>query len=321
MTLKYIITKNDPVTRRTALKTLAWISGGAVISMVGGLPLKEPTIVMAESPETGFIVEGIGQQDGYSIGTLLRKVFDAAGGISRFISRGDVVALKPNLSWARRPELAATTNPELLKSMVELCLEAGAKKVRIVDHTIHDARRCFAITEAGKVAKETGADLVYPRSSLMRRMKIRGRRLDIWPVFVPLVEADKVINMPIAKHHSLSNLTIGMKNWIGGVGGRRSALHQDIHQTVVDLAQFFNPSLTLVDAIKILVRNGPSGGSLSDVVPKHTLILSNNPVAVDAKASILFGHKPGELGFIRLAQEQGLGIYDFEQLDQKRVIL
>jgi uncharacterized protein (DUF362 family) len=321
MASKDIITNNDPVTRRTALKTLVWVSGGAVVTMVSGWPFKGPSMVMAKSPETGFIVEGVGQQDGYSIGILLKKVFDATGGISRFISRGDVVALKPNLSWARRPELAATTNPELLKAMVELCIEAGAKKVRIVDHTIHDARRCFAITEAGKVAKETGADLVYPRSSLMKRMKIRGRRLDIWPIFVPLVEADKVINMPIAKHHSLSNLTIGMKNWIGGAGGLRSALHQDIHQTVVDLAQFFNPAITLVDAVKILVRNGPSGGSRSDVVTKNTLILSDDPVAADAKASMLFGYKPEELGFIRLAREQGLGIYDFEQLNQKRVIL
>lgn len=321
MASKDIIMNNDPVTRRTALKTLVWVSGGAVVTMVSGWPFKGPSMAMAKSPKTGFIVEGVGQQDGYSIRILLKKVFDATGGISRFISRGDVVALKPNLSWARRPELAATTNPELLKAMVELCIEAGAKKVRIVDHTIHDARRCFAITEAGKVAKETGADLVYPRSSLMKRMKIHGRRLDIWPIFVPLVEADKVINMPIAKHHSLSNLTIGMKNWIGGVGGLRSALHQDIHQTVVDLAQFFNPAITLVDAVKILVRNGPSGGSRSDVVTKNTLILSDDPVAADAKASMLFGYKPEELGFIRLAREQGLGIYDFEQLNQKQVIL
>jgi uncharacterized protein (DUF362 family) len=274
---------------------------------------------MAKDPEKGFIVEGIGRQDGYAIGDLTQKVFDAAGGLSRFISRGDVVALKPNLSWARRPELAATSNPELLKNVIQLCLDAGAKKVRVVDHTIHNARRCFAITGAGKVAKETGADLVYPRSTLMKDMKIHGRRLDVWPVFVPLIEADKVINMPIAKHHSLSSLTIGMKNWIGGVGGRRSALHQDIHQTIVDLTQFFHPTLILVDAIHILTRNGPSGGSPADVKPKHTLILSNDPVAADAKAAMLFGHKPERLGFIQLAQEQGLGTYDFNQLDQKQV--
>lgn len=320
MTTKDIITLNDPISRRATLKRLLWISGGAVVSMSGGWSLGSGSATAKDS-EKRFIVEGLGQQEGYSIMDLTQKVFDAAGGISRFISRGDVVALKPNLSWARQPNLAATTNPELLKSVVKLCFDAGAKKVRIVDNTINDARRCFAITEAAKVAKETSADLVYPRSTLMKDMKIQGRRLDVWPVFTPMVEADKVINMPIAKHHSLSSLTIGMKNWLGGVGGRRSALHQDIHQIVVDLAQFFKPTLTLVDAVKILVRNGPSGGSPADVAVKNTLILSNDPVAADARASMLFGYQPEGLSFIKLAREQGLGTYDFQQLDQKQVTL
>ncbi|MBN1848099.1 MAG: DUF362 domain-containing protein [Deltaproteobacteria bacterium] len=311
---------SDSISRRNALKRLVWISGGAVVTMTSGWSLG-PGIARAKDSEKRFIVEGLGQKDGYSIMDLTRKVFDAAGGISRFISRGDVVALKPNLSWARQPDLAATTNPELLKSVAQLCYDAGAKKVRIVDNTIHDARRCFAITEAGKVAKESNADLVFPRSALMKDMKIQGRRLDVWPVFVPMVEADKLINMPIAKHHSLSSLTIGMKNWIGGVGGRRSALHQDIHQTVVDLAQFFQPTLTLVDAIKILVRNGPSGGSPADVEVKNMLILSNDQVAADARAAMLFGYQPQELSFIRLAREQGLGTYDFHELDHRQVML
>ena len=157
--------------------------------------------------------------------------------------------------------------------------------------------------------------------SLMKKMKIHGHRLDVWPVFVPFKEADKVINLPIAKHHSLCDLTLGMKNWIGAVGGRRNALHQDIHQTIVDLAQFFKPTLTLIDAIMVLTRNGPSGGSLSDVVAKNMLILSDDPVAADAKASMLFGYNPADLRFIELGRKWGLGTYDFQQLKQKKVIL
>ncbi|MCP4681382.1 MAG: DUF362 domain-containing protein, partial [Desulfobacterales bacterium] len=181
--------------------------------------------------------------------------------------------------------------------------------------------RCFAITGAGKVAKETGADLVYPRSSLMKKMKLRGSRLDVWPVFTPLVEADKVINLPIAKHHSLSTLTLGMKNWIGGVGGSRWSLHQDIHKSIVDLARFFKPEITLIDAIRIMTRNGPSGGSTDYVVNKNTLILSNDPVAADAGASMLFGNLPEKIGFIHLAQKSGLGTYDFTRLENKKVIV
>jgi uncharacterized protein (DUF362 family) len=205
--------------------------------------------------------------------------------------------------------------------VIQLCYNAGAKKVRIADNTIHEARRCFAITGAGMVAKKTNADLIYPRSSLMKEMKIQGDRLDVWPVFIPILEADKVINLPVAKSHSLSILTLGMKNWIGAVGGRRNVLHQDIHQTVVDLAQFFKPTVTLIDAIRIMTKNGPSGGSLSDVVTKNTLILSNDPVAADALAAGLFNRRPEQIGFIRLAQTRDLGTYDLKLLDQQKVVL
>ncbi len=303
------------------MRKLLQISGGLALTGLSRGPLHGLGSAWAGTSTKGFIVEGLGQKKGYSVKKLTEKVFEAAGGITRFVSKGDVVVIKPNISWARRPDLAATTHPEVLEAVIELCYGAGAKKVRIADHTLHDARRCFALTGAGMVAKRTNADLVFPRSSLMKKMKIRGHRLDVWPVFVPLVEADKVINLPVAKHHVLSSLTLGMKNWLGAVGGRRSALHQDIHLVIVDLAQFFRPTLTLIDAIRIMTRNGPSGGSLSDVATKNTLILSDDPVAADARAAGLFGRSPGEIGFIRLAQKWGLGTYDFRQLDQKKVLL
>ncbi len=312
---------NRPINRRESLKRLLRISCTATAATFTGWSLQGLGSVWAKNDKKKFIVEGLGQSEGYAVKELTQKVFEAAGGITRFISTGDVVVIKPNFSWARGPNLAATTNPELLESVIELCYNAGAKKVRIADNTIHEARRCFAITGAGMVAKKTNADLIYPRSSLMKEMKIQGERLDVWPVFVPLVEADKVINLPVAKSHSLSILTLGMKNWIGAVGGRRNVLHQDIHQTIVDLAQFFKPTVTLIDAIRIMTKNGPSGGSLSDVVAKNTLILSNDPVAADALAASLFDRRPEQIGFIRLAQERNLGTDDLQQLDQKKVVL
>ena len=309
------------ITRRTAVKRLFQISGAMAFFTVTDLSLHGPEKIWAQKPGTRFIVEGLGQTKGYSVKELIKKIFDAAGGTAQFISRGDVVVIKPNISWARRPELAATTNPQVLEAVIELCYECGAKKVRIADHTIHDTRRCFAITGVGSVAKKTDADLVIPRSSLMRKMKIHGHRLDIWPVFTPLVEADRVINLPIAKDHGLSTLTLGIKNWIGGVGGRRYALHQDIHQTIIDLAQFFKPTVTLIDATKIMVKNGPSGGSISDVAVKNTLILSDDQVAADAAAAKLFGINPANLGFIGLGEKWGLGTTDLLKLNRKKVVI
>jgi len=314
------MTFDEPMSRRDSIRKLLKITGAAALSGTLNWDLFNPAIARAAAPK-GFLVEGVGEAAGYSIKDLTRKTFDAAGGMGRFVSRGDVVAIKPNISWARQPRFAATTHPEVLTAVIELCREAGAAKVRIADNTIHDARRCFAVTGAGSVAKNTGVDLVFPRSSLMRKMKLGGSRLDVWPVFTPLVEADKVINLPVAKHHSLSRLTLGMKNWIGAIGGSRWSLHQDIHQTIVDLAQFFRPEITLIDGIRILSKNGPSGGSTDDVAVKNTLILSNDPVAADAAAGMLFGIAPEKLGFIQLAQKGGLGTTDFSRLDKKRVAL
>ena len=309
------------ITRRESIKKLLRVSGCLTFSGTAAFASNSAESGRPATANNGFMVEGVGETSDYDVKELTRKTFEAAGGISKFISKGDVVVVKPNISWARRPEMAASTNPTVMEAVIELCQEAGARKVRIADNTIHDVRRCFALTGAGMVAKKTGAELIYPRSSLMRRMKLQGNRLDIWPVFVPLVEADKVINLPVAKHHSLSVLTLGMKNWIGAVGGRRNKLHQDIHMTIVDLAQFFNPTVTLIDGIRIMTRNGPSGGSTSDVVQKNTLILSNDPVAADARAARLFGRKPEQIGFIKLGQKWGLGTYDFQKLVRKKVTL
>jgi uncharacterized protein (DUF362 family) len=310
---------SHPITRRESIKKILKLSGGIALAGSAAVPFNLPRTAQAGTGNEAFIVDAKGQTPGFTIKDLTRKTFAAAGGMQRFIAKGDVVVIKPNLSWARAPQLAATTHPEVLKTVIELCQEAGAKKVRIADHTIHGAERCFAVTGAGLVAKETGADLVFPRSSLMRDMKLNGHRLDVWPVFTPIVEADKLINLPVAKVHGLSDLTLGMKNWIGAVGGRRYALHQDIHQTIVDLAQFFRPTITLIDAIRVMIQNGPSGGSMADVAVMNRLILSNDPVAADARAAGLFGYLADDIGFIRLAKKWQLGTYDVDIPLQREV--
>jgi uncharacterized protein (DUF362 family) len=283
------------------------------------LPTPFPGI--AAEAGTGFIAEASCGKTPCDIRALTRKLFESVGGMPRFISKGDVVVIKPNLSWARSPELGATTHPDVLETVILLCYEAGAKKVRIADNTIHEARNCFAVTGADLVAKKTGADLVYPLSNLMRDMNLQGHRLTVWPVFTPFKEADKIINLPVAKVHGLSGITLGLKSWIGAVGGRRNALHQDIHQSIVDLAQFFKPTITLIDAIRIMTANGPSGGSASDVAVANRLILSDDPVAADALACGLFQVQPSAIAHIQLAQKWGLGTMDFSRLKHSQVML
>jgi uncharacterized protein (DUF362 family) len=306
-------TKSPRISRRQFIR----IAGGAILCSIVPSRFSE----VAAETRSGFIAEASSSKDICDVRALTRKLFESAGGMSRFVSRGDVVVIKPNLSWARSPDLAATTHPDVLETVVFLCQEAGAKKVRIADNTIHEARNCFAVTGADQVAKKTGTDLVYPLSNLMRDMNLHGHRLNVWPVFTPFKEADKIINLPVAKVHGLSGITLGMKSWIGAVGGRRSALHQDIHQSIVDLAQFFRPTITLIDAIRIMTANGPSGGSASDVAVANRLILSDDPVAADAIACSLFKIQPSAISHIQLAQKWGLGTTDFSRLTRYQAVL
>jgi uncharacterized protein (DUF362 family) len=303
------------ITRRESLRTLLKITGTAAAAAAG----LWPSTALSASQQRRFLIEAVAKSETASVSNLTRKTFEAAGGIGRFISKGDVVVIKPNISWARPLNMAATTNPEVLQAVIELCQEAGAKKVRIADNTIDTATFCFSVTGAAEVAEISGAELVNPDSSLMRKMKLQGDRLDVWPVYLPIVEADKLINLPVAKDHILSSLTLGMKNWFGAIGGRRGSLHSEIHTNIVDLAQFFKPTITLIDATRIMTRNGPSGGSISDVVIKNTLILSDDPVAADGKAALLFDKEPQNIGYIKLAMKRGLGTYDFSKLLQKKV--
>jgi len=145
-----------------------------------------------------------------------------------------------------------------------------------------------------------------------------GVVLKNWPVFAPFLEADKVINLPIAKHHALTGATLGMKNWYGILGGERNRLHQQIHQSLADLASFMLPTLTLMDCYRVLVRNGPTGGDPEDVAVKKTLVAGTDPVAIDAYVAKAYWNLDAvQLPYLAMAAARGLGTPDFASLKAK----
>jgi uncharacterized protein (DUF362 family) len=246
---------------------------------------------------------------------LVEKAVEALGGMRRFVSRGDVVLVKPNIGWDRVPEQAATTNPDVVAAIVRLCRDAGAKKVVVTDVSCNDARPSFQRSGIALAARTAGAEVVLPEPRLFKEVNLKGDVLRIWPVLQPFLEADKVINVPIAKHHSLTGVTLGMKNWYGILGGQRNRLHQRINESLVDLCSFMKPTLTVLDAYRILLRNGPTGGSLGDVETKKTVVASTDPVAIDAYAAKAYWDLDfPRLPFLRLAQDRGLGKARFEEL-------
>ena len=251
---------------------------------------------------------------------LVRKGVEGLGGIRRFISRGDVVVIKPNIAWDRTSEQAANTNPQVVAEMVRLCLEAGAKKVVVTDVSCNDPRRCFARSGIAAAARTEGAEIILPEGRKFKEVDLQGDVLSAWPVFEPFLAADKMINIPIAKHHSLTGVTLGMKNWYGILGGLRNRLHQRIHESLVDLADFMRPTLTIIDAYRVLMRNGPTGGDLADVALKKTLVAGTDPVALDAYVAKAYWDLDSRtLQYLKLGQDRGLGTLRFENVRTRLV--
>ncbi len=252
---------------------------------------------------------------------LASAALAAFGGMKTFVSRGDVVVLKPNIGWDRVPVQAANTNPDLVKAVAQLCFEAGASKVVVTDVSCNDPRRCFMRSGIAKAAESVGATVLLPEERKFRDYRINGELLSVWPVYTPILEADKIINLPIAKHHNLSRATMGMKNWYGILGGRRNQLHQNIDVGIADLTTFVRPTFTILDAYRVLTANGPQGGNLDDVKTLKTVVAGIDPVAIDAFGATFLGLQAEQLPYIRIAHERGLGTMNYSELQVKHVSL
>ncbi len=249
----------------------------------------------------------------------LNYALDAVGGIRRFVRPGERVTIKPNVGWDRTPQQAANTNPLLVSEMVRLCLGAGASEVIVTDISCHDPRRCFIRSGIRDAAEKAGATVLLPQETDYLTTDIGGELLTTWPVLKHFIQTDRLINMPIVKNHSLSACTISMKNLYGILGGRRNQLHQQIDQSIVDLAAFCRPTLTVVDATRILFRNGPTGGSLDDVAIENSVICATDQVAADARACEYLGLKGEQVKHIVLAEKTGLGTIDYNAAGYKEV--
>ncbi len=256
---------------------------------------------------------------GASPAEITKAAIDALGGIRRFISRGDIVVVKPNIGWDRLPEQAGNTNPDVVAAVVKLCFEAGAKKVKVFDRPVNDPRRCYVQSGIAPAAAALGADVDYMDERKFKDMAINGQALKMWPLYTEVFEADKVINVPIAKHHGLAKLTMSLKNWMGVMGGSRRQIHQKLDESLVDLSMKIRPTLTVLDAVRILTANGPQGGSLADVKKLDTVIAGIDQVAIDSYGATLFGMKGSDLGFVRTGDRLGLGTMDLAKLKIKKV--
>ncbi|MBI5017014.1 MAG: DUF362 domain-containing protein [Deltaproteobacteria bacterium] len=299
--------------RRRFLLRLARLGFVMAGPATGALPLfRVPEAAAAPTPRP------LADAKGKDPAALVRQAVGKLGGMARFVRPGQTVVVKPNLGWDRRPEEGANTHPAVLAEVCRLALEAGARTVRVFDRTCNDARRTYERSGARAAVEGLGTDRVRLEYVDEDRFEVvalqNATKLTRWPLYRPALEADVLINVPVVKHHGLTGLTASMKNLMGVMGGNRGRIHQGVEDNLVDANFAVRSHLVVVDATRILLRNGPQGGGTEGVRIADRLAATTDVVAADAWAAREFGVDPLSIATIRRGAERGLGVADLSRV-------
>ena len=247
----------------------------------------------------------------------------AMGGMKRFVSKGQTVVVKPNMAWDVRPELGANTNPALVERIVRRCIEAGASKVYVFDHTCDLWKRSYVTSGIEEAARRAGATVVpADQVRYYQKAPITGARILKETLVHELVlKSDVFINVPVLKNHGGAGLTISMKNLMGIVWDRGEFHSRGLHQCIADLSLLRKPDLNVVDAYRVMTKSGPRGTSERDITIRKAQVLSTDIVAADAAAAKIFGTEPNSVEYIRQGEALKAGTMDLNRLKVERIAL
>ncbi len=294
------------------MKRREFLKQTAVISSTLYLPgMLRPAGAAAGSP--------VIKVQGESPYQLTKRAVQELGGMNTIVSKQDVVMVKPNIGWKSTVEQGACTHPEVIRAVVEMVLNAGAKKVIVMDNSCHKAEDAYRVSGIADAAKKAGAEIRYADDNRLVVYDFKGSWVKKKGVYKDFLEVDKFINVPVLKHHGGSGLTIGMKNLYGIIGGNRGKLHRNMGKSIAELSTGFKTHLTIVDAYRVLMRNGPIGGRVSDVELKKTVLASTNIMEVDVAAVHVFGAEPERYDFIREAFALKAGQMDISKINLKTI--
>ena len=300
---------------------LGAVAGAGAAFLVGGCAAKSEESSVATTPRGAkFDEKTLAVASGKDPAKLTRGAVDALGGMGKLVKKGDFVVIKPNIAWNQPPEVGATTNPAVVGEIVKMCKEAGAGRVLVIDHIIDKpSEMVLGLSGIMAAGQEAGAEVSSAQNeSDYRTVEIpKGKAIKSDTCIKDILKADVFINVPIAKTHGMTKLTLGMKNLMG-CNWDRQAWHQNsLDQCIADYATAIRPDLTILDANRILLTGGPKGPGKTKDVGK--VIAGVDPVAVDAYGATLFGMKPEEIGHIKLAHEMGVGEIDLAKVKIKQV--
>jgi uncharacterized protein (DUF362 family) len=312
------------LSRRQFVRFLTAAGLGTAVASCGGRETVTPQPAQEKSPVADGGQTYLAVARGGDPKAITQAALAAIGGIERFVKSGDDVIVKPNICHDYHTyEYATTTNPDVVAALVELCLGVGARRVRVMDNPFGGGGPESAYARSGIA---DAVEAVGGQMQVMNRAKFRdteipeGRDISSWPVYQDVLNADVLIDVPIAKHHSLARLTLGGKNLLGVIE-RPNAMHINLGQRIADLASLVRPTLTVVDAVRTLVAHGPTGGSLDDVRATNTVIASHDIVAADAYAATLFELTGADIAYVKAAAEMGLGTLDLASIRIEEIAL
>jgi uncharacterized protein (DUF362 family) len=297
------------LTRRQFLKLSGAAAASVTLLGAGCTARPAETTLRRQPPAPAGDQAYLAVARGVDPAAITRAALAALGGIERFVRSGNEVIIKPNICVDYHPpEYAATTNPTVVATLVTLCLGAGARRVRVMDTPLGGTpESAYAVSGIEEAVRAAGGEMEVMSPVKFAEFAIPdGRDITAWEVYRDVLEADVLINVPIAKHHSLARLSLGGKNLLGVIL-KPNQMHRNLGQRVADLVSLVRPTLTVVDAVRILTAHGPTGGSLNDVQQANTVIASHDIVAADAWASTLFGLTGGDIAYVRAAADMGLG--------------
>ncbi len=250
----------------------------------------------------------------------LSRGVELLGGLDRFVTPGEHLLLKPNLLAADAPENVVTTHPAVLAASARLLQEGGAT-VSFGDSPGLD-RPARAAERAGLIdaGLRSGAEFVdFSSGSHMDNPE--GELVSGFPIAGPVHDCDGIVNLPKMKTHQLTRITGAVKNLFGCIPGQRKALYHVQFQDVmafctllVELNLRLRPRLHVMDGIVAMEGNGPRSG---DPRPMRVLILSQDPVALDAVFCRLVALDPAFVPTNVIGHRRGLG--HFRQRDVELV--
>jgi uncharacterized protein (DUF362 family) len=260
------------------------------------------------------------------MGGTAESMFDLGiqelGGMGLFVRKGQKVLIKPNIGWDSTPEIAANTNPLLIKRIIEHCLSAGAKEVYVFDHTLDNWVNCYMNSGIEKAAKSAGAKVVPGHSeSYYQEILIPGGiKLQSAKVHELLLETDVFINVPVLKNHGSTRMSCCLKNSMGLVWDRGFWHSNNLNQCIADYATYEKkPALNVIDCYNVLVKNGPQGVSREDMSEMKSQILTTDWVAGDTAGARMLGVPIEKIEYIPIASKMGLGSMNLDSLNIKRI--